>query len=98
MPSRLFRSILRAHRSLPPKQRQLGDAYVKAEFRAHRNAKPEFVTGFVAQWQNYLDMLQSQVSVGQPVGAHLTSSEKQGLSDEQKQQLSKLEASARDMA
>lgn len=35
----LFRQILRAHeRHLPAAHRELGDAYVREEFRAHRKA------------------------------------------------------------
>lgn len=34
--------------------RKLGDAYVKAEFRAHKNAKPEHLTGFFQEWDKYL--------------------------------------------
>jgi Complex 1 protein (LYR family). len=36
-PIPLFRRILRVHRKLSPEMRILGDAYVKSEFRAHRN-------------------------------------------------------------
>ena len=36
-PIPLYRRILRSHRKhLPPRMRLLGDEYVKAEFRAHR--------------------------------------------------------------
>ena len=35
----LYRSILRAHqRHLPDAHREIGDAYVKSEFRLHRGA------------------------------------------------------------
>ncbi|KAK8090029.1 hypothetical protein PG997_004990 [Apiospora hydei] len=37
-PIPLYRRLLRAHRHhLPPEMRLLGDEYIKAEFRAHRN-------------------------------------------------------------
>ena len=38
-PLALLRRVLRAHRSLPPEQRTLGDAYVKEEFRRHREVE-----------------------------------------------------------
>lgn len=39
-PIPLYRRLLRAHRKhLPPQMRLLGDEYVKAEFRAHRNVE-----------------------------------------------------------
>lgn len=36
-PIPLYRRILRAHRKLPIDQRLLGDMYVKAEFRSHKD-------------------------------------------------------------
>lgn len=50
-PIPLYRRLLRAHRShLPQQMRLLGDEYVKAEFRAHRNvdnpAHLVSITGF----------------------------------------------------
>lgn len=37
-PLTLYRRLLRAHRKhLPSEMRLLGDEYIKAEFRAHRN-------------------------------------------------------------
>ncbi|KAL7498580.1 hypothetical protein ACHAWT_010115 [Skeletonema menzelii] len=51
----LYRNILRAHaRYLPHEMKQLGDAYVKAEFRLHTKAKPEQLEGFFAEWNKYL--------------------------------------------
>jgi hypothetical protein len=38
-PLALLRRILRAHRALPAEQRVLGDAYVKEEFRRHREVE-----------------------------------------------------------
>jgi hypothetical protein len=39
-PIPLYRRLLRAHRKhLPAEMRLLGDEYVKAEFRAHRNVE-----------------------------------------------------------
>jgi hypothetical protein len=38
-PLALYRRVLRAHRLLPAEQRVLGDAYVKEEFRRHREVE-----------------------------------------------------------
>ena len=58
MPRALLRSILRLHRlRLPADQQALGDAYVKAEFKQHRNAGPEFVEKFMSEWTSYRDHL-----------------------------------------
>ena len=50
----LYRHILSAHRKLPTQHRELGDAYVSAEFRRHRGAAPEFLVPFERQWRDYL--------------------------------------------
>lgn len=54
-PLSLFREILRAHRGLPQFQRSLGDSYVRAEFKAHKNTdNPLHIVGFLQSWQDYL--------------------------------------------
>jgi len=41
--------------------RSLGDDYVKAEFRRHRDTtNPVHIMGFLSQWKVYLDELASQ--------------------------------------
>ncbi|KAI0396651.1 ACN9-domain-containing protein [Xylariaceae sp. FL0594] len=54
-PIPLYRRLLRAHRKhLPTEMRLLGDEYVKAEFRAHRNVdNPAHLIGFLTEWQLY---------------------------------------------
>ncbi|KAL1931125.1 hypothetical protein VTP01DRAFT_10262 [Rhizomucor pusillus] len=60
-PLALYRHILRAHRYLPPAMRAMGDDYVKAEFRRHRDIdNPAHIIGFVSQWQEYLETIQEQ--------------------------------------
>lgn len=57
-PLQLYRAIMRAHRRLPFDQRSLGDMYVKAEFRAHKNIdNPLQIIGFLSSWQKYLQMV-----------------------------------------
>ncbi|OZJ02017.1 hypothetical protein BZG36_05200 [Bifiguratus adelaidae] len=59
----LYRHILRMHRRLPPSMRFLGDDYVKAEFRRHKDVdNPVYIVGFLQQWQSYLDALRVQTS------------------------------------
>lgn len=54
-PMALYRRILRSHRQLPSFQRDLGDKYVKAEFRLHRSLdNPVQIIGFLTEWQKYL--------------------------------------------
>ena len=90
----LFRRILRAHRSLPTEMRKLGDAYVVAEFKKHKAAKPQFVPTFVAEWSRYAADLEAQVPLAAPVGRELSPAELRSLSDEQRVQLKTLQAEA----
>ncbi|KAI8982716.1 ACN9-domain-containing protein [Trametes punicea] len=57
-PLPLYRRILRAHRHLPYEMRSLGDDYVKAEFRRHKDVTNKVhIIGFLSQWKVYLDQL-----------------------------------------
>lgn len=56
----LFRRLLRLHaRVLPPPMRELGNTYVRDEFRRHLRGKttPEQWREFMAEWERYADML-----------------------------------------
>ncbi|EME77735.1 uncharacterized protein MYCFIDRAFT_124976, partial [Pseudocercospora fijiensis CIRAD86] len=59
-PIPLYRRILRAHRKfLPREMRVLGDEYVKAEFRAHRETEnPVHIVGFLTEWQGYAQQVE----------------------------------------
>ncbi|KAM9307431.1 succinate dehydrogenase assembly factor 3, mitochondrial [Pholidichthys leucotaenia] len=57
----LYKRILVLHRFLPLDLRALGDQYVKEEFRRHRGAAAEEATSFLEEWQNYKNILQTQV-------------------------------------
>jgi hypothetical protein len=48
----LYRNILRAHRQLPPALRAVGDDYVKAEFKRHKDVEnPAYIVGFLSEWE-----------------------------------------------
>ena len=49
--------------------RQLGDEYVKEEFRAHKAAKPEQVAVFMSEWGKYNTMLLEQSKANVQSGA-----------------------------
>lgn len=54
-PLMLYRRILRAHKLLPPRQKEMGDKYVKSEFELHKRVdNPLHIVGFLASWQDYL--------------------------------------------
>ncbi|NXJ11037.1 SDHF3 factor, partial [Odontophorus gujanensis] len=47
----LYRRILLLHRALPPALRELGDRYVKEEFRKHKAAGPAEAQRFLREWE-----------------------------------------------
>ncbi|NXI73244.1 SDHF3 factor, partial [Anseranas semipalmata] len=50
----LYRRILLLHRALPPALRELGDRYVKEEFRKHKAAGPAEAQRFLREWEAML--------------------------------------------
>uniref|UniRef100_A0A3P8S8C8 Succinate dehydrogenase assembly factor 3 n=1 Tax=Amphiprion percula TaxID=161767 RepID=A0A3P8S8C8_AMPPE len=93
----LYKRILVLHRFLPIDLRALGDQYVKDEFRRHKGATPEEVKGFMTEWKNYKDTLQTQVleSAGERLsevkfGANLSDGKLRDFQDEQIGQLYEL--------
>lgn len=58
----LYKRILKLHHNLPPDLKSVGDEYVKAEFKHHKTAKPEFVAPFLIQWKEYAELLESQIA------------------------------------
>ena len=47
---RLYKLILRLHRGLPAEMRSLGDEYVRAEFKRHKDVQQQFVPAFMHEW------------------------------------------------
>ena len=92
-PLQLYRSLLRAHRSLPPEMRALGDDYVKAEFRRHQKIdNPLQIVAFCSQWKMYLDSLQADSKNPDGLrGMSLDPSLLEKFSDEQLYQLYELQ-------
>ncbi|KAL2166814.1 hypothetical protein VTG60DRAFT_2131 [Thermothelomyces hinnuleus] len=87
-PIYLYRRLLRAHRKyLPPEMRLLGDEYVKAEFRAHRNVEnPGHLIGFLSEWQLYAQKIEGDAWKGEK----LDQGKIEKMSDEQLGQLYEL--------
>lgn len=57
---RLLRSIYREHRKLPQKMREMGDQYVRQEFKLHKSVKDKKVLDqFYMAWTDYLHHLKS---------------------------------------
>ncbi|KAL2126876.1 hypothetical protein VTI74DRAFT_11691 [Chaetomium olivicolor] len=87
-PIYLYRRLLRAHRKhLPSEMRVLGDEYVKAEFRAHRDVEnPVHLIGFLTEWQLYAQKIEGDAWAGEK----LDQGKIEKMSDEQLGQLYEL--------
>ena len=46
----LYKAILRLHKGMPPELKELGDKYVKEEFKRHKDAEAPFVVVFMKEW------------------------------------------------
>ncbi|VDK21051.1 unnamed protein product [Taenia asiatica] len=64
----LYKMILRTHKALPPELRELGDRYVREEFRRHKNCDPVYVGPFMMEWTRYLVDLNKQIRSAMKVG------------------------------
>ena len=108
---RLYRRVLRLHRQkLPAVQRAMGDEYVKKEFRAHQMLEPdsEFHAPFQSAWEDYCAKLDAfkplegsrgwskdGIREEMRLGRNMSQEEIASLSEEQRDQLSKLKLEAR---
>jgi hypothetical protein len=89
---RLYRDILKEHRKkLPSMMQELGDSYVRNEWKLHKQTTPASVKIFLREWENYLITLRAQKQV---VGANIKQEKLSNLSEEQKRQLEKLKKEA----
>ncbi|KAI9434251.1 hypothetical protein H4582DRAFT_816847 [Lactarius indigo] len=94
----LYRGILRAHRYLPVEMRSLGDDYVKAEFRRHRDVtNPGHIIGFLSQWKVYLDQIPMGPQAQHFRGKKLDPTIFEKLSEEQLGQMYELMNATKDL-
>ncbi|KAI0295901.1 ACN9-domain-containing protein [Multifurca ochricompacta] len=97
-PIPLYRRILRAHRFLPIEMRSLGDDYVKAEFRRHKDVtNPGHIIGFLSQWNVYLDQIPSGAEAQHFRGKKLDPTIFEKLSEEQLGQMYELMRATKDI-
>ncbi|XP_032831413.2 succinate dehydrogenase assembly factor 3, mitochondrial isoform X2 [Petromyzon marinus] len=90
----LYRRLLQLHRHLPVEMAELGDRYVKDEFRRNKTAGPRLAEQFLAEWEAYATTLHTQVTqdpgrVIRP-GAYLNDEHLSNLREEQVEQLYEL--------
>ena len=102
----LYRSILRTHsKSLPIEMRSLGDAYVKSEFRLHKDVTNDVqLKDFFSEWKKYLKHIQETAIAKAAKASGLDDSLKTDfgvsldhnieMNEEQKIQLQKLQLEA----
>ncbi|XP_060872156.1 succinate dehydrogenase assembly factor 3, mitochondrial [Metopolophium dirhodum] len=57
----LYKTILRLHRGLPNELQELGQAYVRDEFRRHKNCNPKETQIFMLEWSKYTLTLSEQL-------------------------------------
>jgi hypothetical protein len=81
----LYRSIFRAHKELPLPMKELGNAYVRSEFKLHKASKPEFLNQFFEEWEFYLQSIKSnkwrQTDLDDDTISSLSAEQKQKLID-----------------
>ncbi|CAG7835247.1 unnamed protein product [Allacma fusca] len=65
----LYKTILRLHRALPTELQELGNQYVRDEFRRHKGIAPEHVAPFMMEWAQYCSSLAEQVGLKGPKSA-----------------------------
>jgi hypothetical protein len=67
----LYRSILKAHKKhLPPEMKQLGDVYVRSEFKLHKPVKQsKQLDEFFTSWEDYLGHILQTARVQESVSA-----------------------------
>lgn len=63
---RLYKTILKLHRGLPPDLAYMGDMYVKDEFKRHKLATPEQTITFMESWATYAITVSKQVGIKGP--------------------------------
>lgn len=87
----LYRSIRRAHKYLPSEMKELGDRYVRHEFRQMMESKStstDQIKAFDTEWQTYLNTIipaqqEKEIDLGEDLDYSL-------LNDDQKQRLEQL--------
>ncbi|XP_011501374.1 PREDICTED: succinate dehydrogenase assembly factor 3, mitochondrial [Ceratosolen solmsi marchali] len=93
--SRLYKMILRLHRSLPKDIKELGDVYVKSEFKRHKKCNSYEADVFIKEWMDYALSLSDQLNIrnslnAKSLGKSLKKEDFEILRDEQIYQLYEL--------
>jgi hypothetical protein len=92
----LYRQLLKLHKTLPKNMRDLGNKYIKDEFKQHLYPKiPSFNAAhyitFIQSWKKYAEEMQNPEI--RMFGRRLTSEEIQAMSPAQKNTINKAQDS-----
>ncbi|KAK9886287.1 hypothetical protein WA026_015798 [Henosepilachna vigintioctopunctata] len=93
---KLYKAILKLNRALPPSLMGLGNAYVKEEFKRHKNCNETQAKIFLAEWTCYAIDLSNQLGVKgikkglTSIGSSLTEEQLNKFKDDQILQLHEL--------
>jgi Complex1_LYR-like len=88
----LYKRILSAHKHLPSPMRELGDTYVRREFRIHaKKANDSHKSLFFKEWESYLRILDEQRQSG-ITGKPMSNDQRKLLNDDQKEKLKMLKS------
>merc|ERR1712024_170048 len=69
---KLYKNIYKAHRNMPVEIQQLGDMYLRVEFKRHKSCDPKFIPEFMKQWEDYYDSIKHAQDHNKPVGKKLS--------------------------
>ncbi|XP_044744604.1 succinate dehydrogenase assembly factor 3, mitochondrial [Coccinella septempunctata] len=92
----LYKVILKLNRGLPPALSELGNTYVKEEFKKHKNCDADQAKIFMTEWTCYAVDLSNQLGVKgikeglKGLGKSLTEDELNKFNDDQILQLHEL--------
>nr|CAD7193736.1 unnamed protein product [Timema douglasi] len=88
----LYKTVLRLHRGLPDELKQLGNIYVREEFKRHKLCNIAEAAAFMNEWTRYAVTIAQQLGIRGPkysekLGQNLEESFLHEMRDDQVQQL-----------
>lgn len=92
---KIYRKILKLHKLMPEEMMQLGNVYVREEFKKHHYPTIDNFTvahyfTFLTSWKDYLlQMANPEIRL---YGRNLTSEEMEALNKEQKETINKVQS------
>ncbi|KAK5647164.1 hypothetical protein RI129_002056 [Pyrocoelia pectoralis] len=96
---KLYKTILKLNRGLPPELSLIGNEYVRGEFKRHKNCNPDEAKIFIDEWTTYAITIAKQlglrgVKTSKKLGIELNNEDLEKFRYEQIQQLYELKIAA----